>query len=187
MKARRCKATTRKRGSGSRSRFPSQSPSLSGCLCENKSIPPSIIPAEVHKVDNPYAAFFLTHGGSELGSFVSCCEVSSEKKTRAAFTERVTAQPAARLPTAAEDQRSDARRRPPEERRDSSSKLATVTSASGCVFKIKQGTGGKLFLHLDINRETCLCHSSSKCHSLTTQNVCFKTATTQHFKGNCVF
>lgn len=32
---------------------PSQSPSLSGCLCENKSVPPSIILAEVHKVDNP--------------------------------------------------------------------------------------------------------------------------------------
>lgn len=43
----------------------SQSPSLSGCLCENKSVSPSItiiiILAEVHKVDNPSVAVSLTH------------------------------------------------------------------------------------------------------------------------------
>lgn len=49
---------------------PSQSPSLSGCLCENKSTSPSIIPAEVHKVDNPYVASLLTHDGFELQLYI---------------------------------------------------------------------------------------------------------------------
>lgn len=63
------------RSSESRISTPSQSPSLSGCLCENKSISPSIILAEVHKVDNPWVAFFLTHVGSEVESCVSCWEL----------------------------------------------------------------------------------------------------------------
>lgn len=77
---------------------PPQSPSLSGCLCENKSLSPSIIPAEVHKVDNPYVALFLTHVGSELGSFISCCELRSANKTWASLGESVTARPTAAYP-----------------------------------------------------------------------------------------
>lgn len=90
--------------------IPSQSPSLSGCLCENKSISlsyPPIILAEVRKVDNPCVAFFLTHVGSEPGGFcvfiyfifvfLSSWELNTKIKRERRTAKAVTTEPTSRL------------------------------------------------------------------------------------------
>lgn len=89
----------------------SQSPSLSGCLRENKSVPPSIILAEVHKVGNPVVAVPLTHVEAELHGSFMLLPLRPRNKKRAAHTptrRRISA------PTLSDPlrERRDARRRP---------------------------------------------------------------------------
>lgn len=90
-----------------------QSPSLSGCLRENKSVPSSIILAEVHKVGNPVVAVPLTHVEAELRGSFMLLPLRPRNKKRAARTptwRRISA------PTLSDPlrERRDARRRPPQ-------------------------------------------------------------------------